>query len=55
MIVCAKCNSSNIEQAEWVNVNTGKTNGVVNEGGQEDEDRWCNDCQTHTSFKEIEE
>ena len=54
MTVCKKCSSTDIAQMEWVNVNSGGKEGIVNDGGQENEDRWCNKCEEHVEFKEVD-
>lgn len=44
-ILCANCNSDNIEIKNWVNPNTDEVGDVASYG--DDQDTWCNDCQSH--------
>jgi hypothetical protein len=42
---CENCNSVNVQQKEWVEINTGKIMGACSDGEQAD--NWCPDCETH--------
>lgn len=43
--LCSNCNSDNIEMKYWVNPNTDEVGDISSDG--DDQDTWCNDCQTH--------
>lgn len=43
VIVCANCNSDNVELKHWVNANTNEVGACT----EDEEDTWCNDCETH--------
>jgi hypothetical protein len=45
-VVCAKCGSTDVEHAHWVNPNTGVATEPFGSWNQEDA-RWCNDCHDH--------
>lgn len=42
--VCPNCDSDNVQIREWVNPNTSYTD---DSSELDDEDYWCNDCQSH--------
>jgi len=46
--VCEKCGSSDVEEKQWVKINTGKSAGLVDDG----EVVWCCQCEQETSLKE---
>lgn len=48
MYKCEICNSEDIEQQMWVNMNTGKASTVIDEG---DNTCFCNKCEMLSSFK----
>ena len=52
MLVCSKCGGSNIQLLAWIDANT---NEYRNEGTNEYEDKWCEDCSSHTFFTSEEE
>lgn len=43
-VMCANCKSDNVELKHWVNANTNK----IGDCTDDDEDSWCNDCETHS-------
>ena len=43
--LCGNCNSDNVEMKKWVNANTDKVGDFASDG--DDDDVWCNDCETH--------
>lgn len=47
MYICDNCKSDKIQSKEWVEVNTGKTMGLADSGGSDQQDNWCPDCETH--------
>lgn len=46
--ICEKCGSSDVEEQQWVKVNTGKLAGLVEDGAE----AWCCQCEARTSLKE---
>ena len=46
MFVCKKCGSTKIEQKEWVEVNTGKTKGLVDDSSI----GYCLDCDSECTI-----
>lgn len=44
--VCANCGSRNVETKSFTNFLTGIVGGETGD----DEDHWCNDCETHGEF-----
>jgi hypothetical protein len=48
MLICEECGGTNIHVLAWVDANT---NEYISESCNEEEDRWCGDCQQHVSFK----
>lgn len=44
--VCANCGSRNVESKSFTNYLTGFVGGETGD----DEDNWCNDCETHGEF-----
>ena len=49
MLVCDECGGTNIQVLAWVNANT---NEYISESCNDENDRWCEDCNTHVDFKE---
>jgi hypothetical protein len=49
---CRNCNSENVEQTMWVNVNTMK---LSDNPSTEDDEAWCNVCETTTSIYDDEQ
>ena len=52
MLVCNKCGSKDIQVLAWVDANT---NEYKEEGTNQYEDMWCNNCESHTFFVYEEE
>ena len=53
MYRCKKCKDPRVQQKEWVDMNTGETQGLL--GGHE-EDVWCPTCEEVLNMqKDIEE
>ena len=46
--VCKKCDSADVEEQQWVKINTGRLSGLVDDGTK----IWCCDCEKETSIKE---
>lgn len=51
MLVCNNCGSKDIEILAWVDANT---NEYKSEYSDETIHKYCNNCQEHYSFKEIQ-
>lgn len=47
MYRCKKCNSTEVEEKAWVNMNTGQSNGLLDET---DKTAWCCDCEEIVEF-----
>lgn len=47
---CIECNSSNVEQLAWVQLNTTNPSITFFESSDREE-YWCNQCQEHTKLK----
>jgi len=47
MWICPRCGSDNVQFKEWRNANTGVTDSF---NPFEDEDCWCDDCETHKAL-----
>jgi hypothetical protein len=47
MYRCTECKSEEVEQKEWVDMNTGKNCGVLEE---DDDNCWCRKCEELTKF-----
>lgn len=45
-VLCNNCGSDNVEIKQWVNPNTGLIGNITSDN--DDEDVWCNDCETHS-------
>ena len=45
-VLCNNCGSDNVEIKQWVNPNTGLIGDITSDN--DDEDVWCNDCETHS-------
>lgn len=45
-VVCSNCGSHNVEEKMFLNYLT----GYVGSPTGEDDDTWCNDCETHSGF-----
>lgn len=48
--ICEKCGSSDVEEQQWIKINTGKSAGLVDDGVEV----WCGQCEQKTSLKEKE-
>jgi len=46
--ICEKCGSSDVEEQQWVKINTGRLAGLVDD----DSKVWCCQCEQETSLKE---
>ena len=47
MWICPRCGSDNVQVKEWRNINTGELDSF---NPFEDEDCWCDDCETHKAL-----
>lgn len=45
---CSQCGGTNIQVQAWVNANTNEYVDDIGEG-----ECWCEDCQKHTTIREI--
>lgn len=52
--VCGTCRSENVQMKVWVNPNTMKVEDFTSENFEE-EDNWCEDCQSHVELITIDE
>ena len=52
MLVCEKCGSSNIQVLAWVDANT---NEYREEGVDDKNSKWCEDCREHVNLINEEE
>jgi hypothetical protein len=46
MWICPRCGSNNVQFKQWVHANTGE----LMDSDIEDEDCWCDDCETHNAL-----
>jgi len=46
MWICPRCGSDNVQFKQWVHANTGE----LMDSDIEDEDCWCDDCETHNTL-----
>ena len=51
MVICTTCSSHDIDELRWVGVNSGTSKDKQSE---ETRDRWCNKCEAHVNFKDID-
>jgi len=54
MIVCKECGCENVQSKEWVEVNTGKNCGFVEDGSSDKQNNWCPDCDENVDFVDKE-
>ena len=47
--VCSECGSPKVQTKMWVEYNTDIPQDSCSDG--EDQDNWCPECESHTSFK----
>ena len=46
MWICPRCGSDNVQVKQWVHANTGE----MMDSDIEDDDCWCDDCETHNTL-----
>ena len=51
-LVCEECGSDDIQTLMWVNVNTNK---IEDSYDTDEENNWCNKCESHLNFITEEE
>lgn len=51
--VCKTCNSENVEQKVWIDLNTELTTDSCSD--EDIEDNWCRDCTEHCEIEFIED
>lgn len=50
MYRCKTCKNSNVQEKAWVDVNTGKFGGLIDEEGE----CWCDDCEEYCEIYDDE-
>jgi len=45
---CSECDSTEVDELRWINVNTDDTTGS---GGDGHNNEWCNNCGEYTEIK----
>lgn len=48
IMVCEECGSDKVETKAWVSINTDEIGDSCSDG--EDDDNWCNSCETHSGI-----
>jgi hypothetical protein len=51
--ICKNCGSKDVEFKAWVSANTGIKSTTEYLEQSEDDETWCNKCETHGGIEEV--